>query len=42
MQTKMLQVRLPEELHSKLKIAAAVQKESLRTFIQKILQGAVR
>jgi predicted HicB family RNase H-like nuclease len=42
METKMLQVRLPEALHAKLKVVAAIRKVSLRALIEKILQGAVQ
>jgi predicted HicB family RNase H-like nuclease len=42
METKMLQVRLPEPLHAKLKVAAVIRKVSLRALIEKILQGAVQ
>jgi predicted HicB family RNase H-like nuclease len=42
METKMLQVRLPEALHAKLKVVAAIRKVSLRALIEGILEGAVK
>jgi predicted HicB family RNase H-like nuclease len=42
METKMLQVRLPEALHARLKVVAAVKKISLRALIEKLLEGAIQ
>jgi predicted HicB family RNase H-like nuclease len=42
METKMLQVRLSEALHAKLKVVAAVRRVSLRALIEELLEGAVK